>query len=488
MDNIKETPKSTIINAIIGVVIMLFFRFLPISLPKVTPVGMNILGIFLGTLYLWSTVDILWSSILCIFLISVSGYAPSNQALATAFGSPVVIQFFFLMILVGGLVELKITHYIARYFLTRKITNGRPWAFTFMLMIGCFLMSAFVNPFAPIFLFWPILYDIFKELNMKPGEKYPTIMLILVVIASLLGFPVPPFMSNGLALISNFANISKNAGKCIVINNASYFITAMIYGVIAILVIVLFCKFVLRPDVEPIKNLSMEKIKKNPLPTLNMKQKIISVTFIVCILAMLLPSIFTKSAFMKFLSSNVYGLVMVFVAVLCAVRIHNEPVIEMPKLMGSSFSWGTFMLIVAAIFLGNVLTNETTGITAFLSTVLSPIFKGMSVFAFSIFLLVIAVILTNLCNSLVIGMLLQPVILTYASATGVNVIPITALMIIFVLCSAAITPSASPFAALIHGNKEWLKTKDIYQYTSTFVLIELILVLLVGIPVANLFF
>lgn len=59
------------------------------------------------------------------------------------------------------------------------------------------------------------------------------------------------------------------------------------------------------------------------------------------------------------------------------------------------------------------------------------------------------------------------------------------IMIFFVLLSAAITPAASPFAAILHGNKEWVPSGDVYKYTLTYVGLELLLVLIIGIPVTN---
>ena len=53
----------------IGISIMVLFRFLPIQLPNVTPLGMEILGIFIGTLYLWTMSDPIISSILAIFMV-----------------------------------------------------------------------------------------------------------------------------------------------------------------------------------------------------------------------------------------------------------------------------------------------------------------------------------------------------------------------------------------------------------------------------------
>lgn len=40
------------IHLVIGIGIMLLFRYLPFQLPCITPIGMEILGIFIGTLYL----------------------------------------------------------------------------------------------------------------------------------------------------------------------------------------------------------------------------------------------------------------------------------------------------------------------------------------------------------------------------------------------------------------------------------------------------
>ena len=45
---------------------------------------------------------------------------------------------------------------------------------------------------------------------MKPYEKYPTLMVILIPVACAIGFTIPPYMSNGLALITNYATISPN--------------------------------------------------------------------------------------------------------------------------------------------------------------------------------------------------------------------------------------------------------------------------------------
>ena len=170
---------------------------------------------------------------------------------------------------------------------------------------------------------------------------------------------------------------------------------------------------------------------------------------------------------------------------MAAVRIKGKALIDVPAVLATDISWSSYYIIVAAIFLGSVMTDQSTGVSAFLEYMLSPIFSNMSPIVFTIALLLAAGFLTNLCNSLVIGMILQPIIVSYCMQTGANAGPIVTVMILFVLLSAAITPAASPFAALLHGNKEWVPTKYVYQYTIPLVLIELVIYVFLGIPLAN---
>ena len=39
---------------------------------------------------------------------------------------------------------------------------------------------------------------------------------------------------------------------------------------------------------------------------------------------------------------------------------------------------------------------------------------------------------------------------------------------------------------ILHSNKEWVPTKYVYQYTIPFVILELVIVLVIGVPLANL--
>ena len=101
-----------------------------------------------------------------------------------------------------------------------------------------------------------------------------------------------------------------------------------------------------------------------------------------------------------------------------------------------------------------MLTNEKTGLSAFLSANLGPIFSGMDLIVFAIVLLIVLMLLSNVCNSLVVGMILQPIILLYCQTNGVEAAALVTISTFFVLSCAMFTPSASPFAAMLFSNRK----------------------------------
>ena len=479
------------IHFAIGLLIMLIFRFIPVGvLPNVTEPGLQIMGIFIGTIYLWTTSDPSVASITAIVMIGLSDFTTAGGALVGCFGNATVIQMLFLMIFMGGLTNRRLTVYIGRWILTRKVIEGKPWVFTTAILLGSYCMSVFIGCFAPIFLFWPVLYGIFEDVGFKKTDKYPKLIVIGVVLGALIGFPVPPYMSNGLALLGNYRGLLPNFGNLsempgVMIADGTYFIACFIMGLLLIASVVLVMRFVFRPDVEPLKDVTIEMLEKNPLPPMNKAQKIYGVSLVVFIFCMLVPSLLPTVPVLSFLYQNSLLVPVALTVILCLLRGEDGTVLDMQSVMGKDFAWPTFWLCTAAIYLGGVLTNEATGITPFLNTVLSPIFTGMSGAVFTVVLLLVTVVLTNICNSLVIGMIMQPVVLTYCVSAGVNPAPIITLLIFTVLLSAACTPAASPFAAMLFGNKDYLTSGDVYKYATTFVLVELVIILVIGIPFIN---
>lgn len=70
-------------HTFIGLLLMFGFRFLP-PLAPLTETGMQVVGIFLGVIYLWSTVETIWPSILGIIALGTTNYCGIDGAVKNA--------------------------------------------------------------------------------------------------------------------------------------------------------------------------------------------------------------------------------------------------------------------------------------------------------------------------------------------------------------------------------------------------------------------
>lgn len=133
------------------------------------------------------------------------------------------------------------------------------------------------------------------------------------------------------------------------------------------------------------------------------------------------------------------------------------------------------------------MTADATGVKPFLVMLLSPILAGHSLFIFVALLLITAAILTNLANNGVIAIILMSVVVSFTGQMGIDP---TGVCILLMLCvqMALVTPAASPFAAILFGNKDWVKPKDIYVYGTISVLICTIVMIIVGYCLITLLF
>ena len=127
-----SAPKNTkyYINSAIGVCIMLFFGCLP-TFSTVTPMGMKILGIYIGLLYLWSTVDLIWPSLLGIVVTGFSGYKTVGALLSAGWGDGTNV-YIWLICLFAYFITKSGRHEMARELFQRCADAGYTGAMTWM--------------------------------------------------------------------------------------------------------------------------------------------------------------------------------------------------------------------------------------------------------------------------------------------------------------------------------------------------------------------
>lgn len=452
---------------------------------SVTPVGMQVLGIFIGVIYLWSFVGILWPSLLGLIALGISDYATMPVVLLKSFGDTVTILVFFAMILFGAIQHHGITKYISRWFLTRKIINGKPVIFSFIFIYATYVLAALsANILPALLLMWSILYGVLEDVGYKKGDKYTTIMIIGTMFGAISGQAAKPFTGSALMIVASFEKVTK-----VQIDYLPYMAFGLVMSTLAIITFSLLIKFVFKPDMSKIANINTELFEKEKLPAMDLRQKILFVCLFGYLGLILLPSILPKTLGFIALINKVgpWGVVIAFIVGLSLFKINNKPIIEFKEITGRYVTWDVYFLIAMAMVISGALTDDATGIKLFLTEVLNPLLGNRSPIMFTTILIIFSMLITNIANNGVMGVLLMPIVYTFSLQNGANPVAV-ATAITFALHVAILTPAASPYAAILYGNKDWLEAKDVGKYGSVIVITMLALYLVVGFPLSNLIF
>ena len=482
----KMANPVTYVNIAIGIILMIAGFFLP-PFYTVTEIGMRILFIFIGVIYLWSTVETLWSSLLAIVMIGISGYAPISQVLTNSFGNTTIILIFFSFVFFGGLVDCGVGKYISRFFLTRKICNGHPYIFFFIYGFGLFVLSFLVKPFAALMISWPISYIIIQDLGYTKDDKTAKFIVFLTFVGCILGQLSFPFRSTCLAIITAFGNAYGST-----IPFMSFLAFEVIMAALVVGCLVFVGKFILKVDVTNLKKLDVSMFNKEPLPPMNALQKFYSFMAIFYLICMLLPSILDATLpFVKQINALGSTAITILAVIICSiVRLNGQQVLDFKKSCNKNMSWPVIFLVVVALYFSSALLNEATGIRPCIMAVLNPLLGGRSMWSLMCILCIFCFLLTNVANNQVCAMVILPAFGAFAQESGLPPEVAYPIATASVLCLylAFLTPAASPYAGMLFGNKDWLEPSDIFKMAIPFAVMIILLYCTVGFFLGTILF
>lgn len=471
------------VNSVICLALMLGFGHLqPIG--SITPLGMDILGIFIGLIYGWSTVGTIWPSLVGILAMGFTDYATVSVAIKEAMGNDVVWQLFFIMAMLAPIESEGVANHISKFFLSLGFVKGRPWVFTLVFLFATYILSASTSGTATILLMWAILYSILSSVGYTNKDRYTSLMIFGVVYASVLGFATFPFKGPALAILRSYTAASGN-----VVDNALYMLVIIPISIIMLLGFIAMMRFVFRPNLDKLKNIDLDAyFASQKLGKMTFRQRILLGILILSILLMFVPSILPKTwaaaVFLNTLGTS--GAMTLIIALMVGIRVEGRPLLAF-KQAAPKIQWGIVFLVMAALYVAGALCTEGTGVTQFFYDLLYPILGGRSESTFTLLGLLSGVILTNFGNNAAMGVVLMPIIhaFTLESAFDPYTIVTLVTMIVFV---ALLTPIASPHAALLHGNKEWISTKNVYLYGIAMTIWSILVAFVIGLPLARMIF
>lgn len=317
------------VNSAICLTIMFGFGQLPAIAP-LTPLGMNVLGIFFGLLYGWITVGIVWPSIFGLMALMLVGGMRPKALFNASFGDPIVVMMFFIFIFCATISYYGLSRFISLRCITIKAVSGKPWAFTFVFLLSIFLLGGLTSSSPAVLIGWSILYAVCDLCGYKKGEAYPTMMVFGVAFAAQIGMSMIPFKQVPLTVIGAFENMSGMA-----IDYATYMLIAVLCCIACAFVFVLVGKLVFKPDMSKLQSLDTEQLKRNQDLALNKTQRIVLGFLIALVVLLLLPSFLPEGSCLKaFLGAiGSTGVCVLLVGAMCLLRVDGKALLPFKKMV-----------------------------------------------------------------------------------------------------------------------------------------------------------
>ncbi|MFZ7101656.1 MAG: SLC13 family permease [Peptococcaceae bacterium] len=445
------------------------------ALGSITTIGVRVLFVFIAIVYGWSASSEIWPSLLAVLLLPFTGAITFPQLIGSGWGTDVGLFMIMLFVLLRFLEEQGVSQYLTAWLLSRRFLQGHPWRFLFMLFLAAYLVASLIHIFVGVYLVWGIVYSLVNALGYKPFDKFPTVLIFGVVLMGALSLSAMPWGANSIVLLAFFTNMLGNG-----VDIGKYLIYTLPLGLVSIMTYLLMCKFIFRLDVSALKNMDGDFINTEDLK-LTTAKKIALGALAAFIIILLTPTLLPKTwAVTESLSSMGYtGKIIPIFVVLAMIRVDHKPIFSFVQLAAKGVNWRMMGILIVVLPLGVCLNNEATGLAAFLSQSLLPIFNGMSPLAFLVGITVVTIVLTNFLANMPVAMLLMPVAVNGAASYGINPEQIGYLLI--VACTLAwMTPAASPAGMLLFSNKEWLCPKDIFKFGIPTMICIAIIILLVN--------
>ncbi len=479
------------LHLLIGGFFMFGFPMLD-PIEPLTDIGMTIVGVFVGMVYLWSALDSIWPSLLGLMLVALAGYVPNltgyaavKQLFLEAFGTETVVVCILGMILFAGVEYVGCTKYMARFFLSIKALEGKPYIFLYIFFVGAYFISGLTSPLAAMLVMWPIAQEVCATFGYKKGDKLFALMICGVYLASTLGQPMLPFKGASYIVVSAYMSMSGVA-----VNFGSYIIYTIVMSLMLLAFFLVYVRFVVRPDVSGIKNLKVEDLTKEKLPPMNPQQIAFLMMLVAYAVLLLMPNFLPKTIpFVAFLSNiGILGITIFFIVILMVIPYKGQPMLDFKAVAKKSFSWDIFMLVAAAMYVCNAMSSNVTGVKPFLVQLLSPLLADKPVIVFVFLILAFAITTTNFANNAGMAMVLLPVILSFGEFypnVNMTALAISVCLIVFV---ALLTPAASPYCGMLHARRDLVSYGEILQLFIPMFVIALVAYTLIGFNIASMIF
>ena len=451
----------------IGFLIGCFFLFgfsllnLPLGL---TPDAVTMVGIFLGAITLWLTVDVGWPSLLVLFSLTQLSGVTISTVMANSLGNNTIAFLIFSCALTYALSTTGLLRRVALWFINTPIAKKSPWAFAAMYFVSILVIGSFISPTVLFVLFFALAKEIYSINNLNKGNDYARMLMIGTAIMTSISCAMTPIAHTFPLMAIGF--YESTTGE--VINWIDYMMIGVPSGLLAAAATfaVLWLGFrnkIGNIHIEASENTA--KISRNEIVAL--------IVFLIVVAMWMISGLFpTWIPILKTWTTTIPP--MLGVIVLCLFGIFN-----FNDAIKNGVPWTAIILCSATLAVGKWLTAAELGITDAIGAAMGNMLGTPNTIGLIFAIVAFAIIMTNLMSNIVTTTVAYNLLTPIVIATGV-ISPVLSTILIGIGASMAYaTPPSIAHVALAAGS-EYCDSKDMLKYGGIVTIISIVLVTVFG--------
>lgn len=482
---VGQKKNSYPVKIAIALTIYIAFKFVIPPIGLITKVGMDVLGVFAVTIYLWMSIGIGWPSFLAIGLIALSGIYPSAEVIRLSWGDWMTPFMVSCLLLNYAMKETGFSQRFALWFITRKFLKGRPWLFTIMFLFSCMVVGCFMTASPVTVLFITLAEQIFENTGLTKKDRYTQMVVASIGWVATATMAMTPISHVLVIMIIGY--IAKDFGVHIGVLN--YSIVGIVTGLLFFACLVLICRFIIKPDVSKLKNLDIEKIKEK-VPPVSRQERIVGAVFGLLVLVWVAPELLKLFAFAAPLIPYVRGMgaaipAVIAVSVLCILQVKGKPVLDF--VVGcSNIAWSSVIMVASLMLMGGAISSKEAGISDFLSSIMKPLTASLPPKLFVAVVLLWVVVQTSFMSNTVCALLYTVITPIALTIPGVNAIAL-GMMVGAIANYGLATPAATTSTSIAVGSG-WVNGSFLFRYGWYLVFAVWLIFIFVGYPLASVLF
>lgn len=451
----------------IGFLIGCFFLFgfsllnLPLGL---APDAVTMVGIFLGAITLWLTVDVGWPSLLVLFSLTQLSGVTISTVMSNSLGNNTIAFLIFSCALTYALSTTGLLRRVALWFVNTPIAKKSPWAFAAMYFVSILVIGSFISPTVLFVLFFALAKEIYSINNLNKGNDYARMLMIGTAIMTSISCAMTPIAHTFPLMAIGFYESATGE----VINWIDYMIIGVPSGLLAAAATFAVLWLGFRKKIGCIYIEASEntaKISRNEIVAL--------IVFLIVVAMWMISGLFpTWIPILKTWTTTIPP--MLGVIVLCLFGIFN-----FNDAIKNGVPWTAIILCSATLAVGKWLTAAELGITDAIGAAMGNMLGTPNTIGLIFAIVAFAIIMTNLMSNIVTTTVAYNLLTPIVIATGV-ISPVLSTILIGIGASMAYaTPPSIAHVALAAGS-EYCDSKDMLKYGGVVTIISIVLVTVFG--------